>query len=269
MRPRNDRALALSAFCLEIETHRRTSEGRVRDEKAFLEFYFSRKNGEADDRLFQHLPPEIRGPIVAGWGIRGQKAALRDDDQRIKSVVKDALDADDLDAARIETGIAPDVLVDWVPLDEWWMFWRGRSLPNAAVQKALAVARGLHLFTDGWFLEMVAGRGGKLRGTDAICDTLTKDEITAWVRGVHLSGDASPSGIVAARGWDAVLAKTAPEALLLVLDELARRVHLLPTPSMLPAAAAPTTTPGNAVDDDDGPTGQHFVGAGLPNGVEK
>lgn len=234
MRPRNDRALALSAFCLEIETYRRTPEGRVRNAENFLDYYFARKGGAANDRLFLHLPPDVRGPIVAEWGIRGKKAALRDDDERIKSVVHDALEADDLDAAKLEGGIAPDVLVDWVPLDEWWAFWRGTSVPNAAVQKALAAARALHLIDDQWFFEAVEGRGGKLRGTDAICDTMTKDEVVAWIKNVHASGDASPAGLVTARGWDALLAKTSAEALLVALDAFARKVHLTPTPSSAP-----------------------------------
>ena len=32
-----------------------------------------------------------------------------------------------------ETGVSPQTLVDYVPLDEWWNFWRGTGLPNAAV----------------------------------------------------------------------------------------------------------------------------------------
>ena len=68
MKPRNDRALALSAFCLEIEKHRRTPEGRVRNAEAFLHFYFPRQGDgtAATDRLFVHLPREVRGPIIAG-----------------------------------------------------------------------------------------------------------------------------------------------------------------------------------------------------------
>jgi hypothetical protein len=236
MKPRNDRALALSAFCLEIEKFRRTPEGRVRSEEGFLRFYFPRQaNGaSATDRLMQHLPQEVRGPIIAGWGIRGLKSAMRDDDARVKAVVLDALEAGDIDAAAFEQGVVPDTLIDYVPLDEWWQFWRGNTLPNTAVQKALATARAMHLIDDRWFLENVAGRGGKLHGTDAICDTLTKDEVVSWLRGIHTAGDGSPAGIIAARGWDNVLAKTAPDALLAALDAFARMVHLLPTPSTAP-----------------------------------
>ena len=228
MKPRNDRALALSAFCLEIEQHRRTPEGRVRNAEAFLHFYFPRLGDgkTATDRLFLHLPREVRGPIIAGWRVRGLKAALRDDDERVKAVVLDALEAGDLDANMFEEGIPAQTLVDYGPLDEWWSFWRGASLPNSAVQKALFTARSMHLIDDRWFLESVVGRGGKLRGTDAISDTLTKDDVTGWIRGIHASGDGSPPGIVAARGWDNILAKTSPEALLTALDAFARKVHL-------------------------------------------
>jgi hypothetical protein len=238
MKPRNDRALALSAFCLEIEKYRRTPEGRVRNAEAFLQFYFPRQGGTAaTDRLFVHLPREVRGPILAGWRIRGLKAALRDDDERVKLVILDALEAGDLDATMFEEGVIPETLIDHGPLDEWWSFWRGAALPNAAVQKALATARAMHLIDDKWFLENVEGRGGKTKGTDAVADTLTKDDVIAWIRGIHTSGDASPAGVIAARGWENVLAKTSPEALLAALDAFARKVHLvMPAPSTAPKA---------------------------------
>lgn len=229
MKPRNDRAPALSAFCLELEKHRRTPEGRVRNAEGFLDFYFSRPGdgSAAADRLFVHLPPEVRGPILAGWRIRGLKAALRDDDGRVKAVVLDALEAGDLDATMFEEGVTPNTLVDHAPLDEWWSFWRGAAISNAAVQKALATARAMRLVDDGWFLDHVEGRGGRVKGTDAVCDPLTKEEITGWIRGIHASGDASATGLIAARGWDKILAKTAPDALLAALDEFARRVQLV------------------------------------------
>lgn len=239
MKPRNDRALALSAFCLEIESYRRTPEGRARDANAFLKFYFARPGGGAPavDRLFVHLPREVRAPIVAGWRVRGLKAALRDDDERVRAVVEDALDAGDIDATMVESGVTAEVLVDYVPLDEWWQFWRGSSLGPAFVTKALAAARAHRLIDDQWFLEVVAARGGKRTGTDAVADTLAKDEVIAWVRAIHASGDASPAGIIAARGWESVLAKTAPEALLTVLDAFARKMHLVKTDSAAPPRA--------------------------------
>lgn len=236
MKPRNDRALALSAFCLEIESYRRTLEGRARDAEAFLKFYFARPGGDAPpvDRLFLHLPREVRAPIVAGWRVRGLKAALRDDDERVKAVIQDALEAGDIDATMFESGVAAEVLVDYVPLDEWWQFWRGAALGPAFVKKALAAARAHRLVDDEWFLGAVASRGGKLKGTDAIADTLAKDEVIAWMRAIHASGDASPGGIIAARGWDNVLAKTAPDALLTVLDAFARKMNLVKADSGVP-----------------------------------
>ncbi len=241
MKPRNDRALALSAFCLEIEKHRRTPDGRVRNADGFLQFYFPRQNGggAATDRLFLHLPREVRAPILAEWRIRGLKAALRDDDERVKTVILDALEAGDLDATMFETGVVPETLIDYGPLDEWWGFWRGSAVPNAAVQKALATARAMNLIDDKWFLDNVEGRGGKTKGTDAVADTLTKDDVIGWIRGIHASGDATPAGVIAARGWDNVLAKTSPEALLAALDAFARKVHLVaPATSQAPRAVS-------------------------------
>ena len=257
MKPRNDRALALSAFCLEIEAYRRTPDGRVRNAEAFLHYYFPRAGdgSEATDRVFLHLPREVRGPVLAGWRIRGLKAALRDDDERVKAVALDALEAGDLDAAMFEEGLTPDKVIDYVPLDEWWSFWRGAAVPNSAVQKALATARAMHLVDDAWFLDNVAGRGGKQRGTDAVCDTLSKDEISAWIRGVHASGDASPAGLVAARGWDNLLAKTSPEALLHALDAFATKVHLTSPVSIAPPRGKPEPLDLSAVDPDAAPNG--------------
>ena len=97
------------------------------------------------------------------------------------------------------------------------------------VQKALATARELGLFDDQWFLDNVDGRGGRLKGTDTICDTLSKDQIIAWVRNIHASGDGTAAGIVAALGWEAILSKTSQEALLFALDALAKKVGLVVT----------------------------------------
>jgi hypothetical protein len=95
------------------------------------------------------------------------------------------------------------------------------------VQRALAQARELGLFDDRWFLEHVKGRGGRLAGTDIVCDTLPKDQIIAWIRNVHTSGDGSPAGLVSAIGWDTILAKTSQEALLFALDQFAQKVGLV------------------------------------------
>jgi hypothetical protein len=180
----------------------------------------------------------VRAPLIAGRRSRGEKAARRDHDERVSAVVSDALDAGDIDATMFETGVAADVLVDHVPLEEWWELWRGTALPNASVQKALASARARGLIDDEWFLAHVEARGGKAKGTEAIADALTKEELVEWVRALHESGDASPYGVLAARGWDNVLAKTAPEALLGVLDAFARKVGLVKVARVAEAAEA-------------------------------
>ncbi len=231
--PKNDRKNAVTKFCLAMETHRRTAEGRVRSAKEMLEVFFPRGAEGAVDRIFVHIPREVRGPIVSGWGIRGAKAALRDDDDRVRHVVEDALASGDIDENAFESGLAPDVVIDWLPLKDWWAFWRSGKLTGVAIQKALATARELALFDDKWFLENIDGRAGRLKGTDTLCDTLSKDQIVGWVRALHQSGDGSPAGLVAALGWEVVLTKTAQDALLFSLDAFARKVGLAP-----PAAAA-------------------------------
>jgi hypothetical protein len=221
LKPRNDRLSPVTKFCLAMESLRRTDVGRVKTAKELLAHFFAHDATKATDRIFIHLPPAVRAPIVAGWGIRGAKAALRDDDERMRNVVHDALLAGDLDDTTFEDGLTAPTLVDWVPLTEWWAFWRSGKVTGVPVQRALASARELGLFDDRWFLENLEGRGGKLKGTDTICDTLSKEQIVAWLRAVHASGDGSPAGLVVALGWETILAKTAQEALLFAVDALA------------------------------------------------
>ena len=227
-KPRNDRNQAVTKFCLAMEEHRRTEAGRVRTAKEFVAHFFPFDEQKAKDQLFLHMPNDVRGPVLAKWGIRGAKAALKDDDEKVKLVVHDALVAGDIDDAIFEGGVEAPILVDWIVLAEWWSFWRHGRLTGVAIQKALAIARELALIDDHWFLFNVQGRGGKLRGTDVLCDTLSKDQIVAWVRKLHETGDGSPAGIVAAIGWETILTKTAQDALLFALDQFARKAGLAP-----------------------------------------
>jgi len=238
----NDRKNAVTKFCLVMEEHRRTEAGRVRTAREMVDFFFPRSQGTAEDRIFRHIPPDVRGPIVSGWGVRGARSAVRDSDEKIRDVVCDALAAGDVDEAMFEAGVSAQVLIDWAPLAEWWSFWRTGKLTGVAIQKALAVGRELGLFDDRWFLQNVDGRGGKLKGTDTLCDTLSKDQIVAWIRKVHESGDGSPAGLVTALGWETVLSKTSQEALLFALDALAKKIGLVPPPGGATTTAAATAT---------------------------
>ncbi|MDB4935737.1 MAG: hypothetical protein JWP87_2709 [Labilithrix sp.] len=245
-KPRNERQNPVTKFCLAMEELRRTEAGRVKNSKELVEYFFPHDATKARDQLFVYLPREVRAPIVAGWGIRGAKAALRDDDDRIRTVIHDAILAGDIDDVVFEEGITPAILADWVPLDEWWTFWRSGKVSGVPAQKALATARELGLFDDKWFLENLEGRGGRLKGTDTIADTLSKEQIVAWVRGLHASGDGSPAGIVAALGWDVILTKTAQEALLFALDALAKKLGLVVAKEAVPRGSE---VPGIAIPD--------------------
>jgi hypothetical protein len=244
-KPRNDRQNAVTKFCLAMEELRRTEIGRVKNAKEMVEYFFPHDATKARDQLFVYFPPTVRAPIISGWGIRGQKAALRDDDERIKSVVHDAILAGDIDEKSFEEGVSPAAIVDWVPLGEWWTFWRAGKVTGAPAQKALQTARELGLFDDRWFLENVDGRGGRLKGTDTICDTLSKEQIVAWVKGIHASGDGSAAGIVSALGWETILARTSQEALLFALDAFAKKVGLV---AIQPAVRG-SEIPGIAIPD--------------------
>ena len=209
-----------------MEEHRRSEVGRVRTAREFVANFFPYDDSQSTDKLFHLMPNDVRGPVLSQWGIRGGKAALKDDDAKVAHVVHDALVAGDIDESIFEEGVTPQILVDWVQLPDWWTFWRHGKLTGVAIQKALATARELEIIDDRWFLNNVQGRGGKLKGTDVVCDTLSKDQIVVWMRKLHETGDGTPAGLVASLGWETVLAKTAQDALLFALDAFARKAGL-------------------------------------------
>src|SRR5450432_640006 len=196
--PRNDPNAPLTRFCLAVEEHRRTPDGRVRTSQQFLAHFFTHSDTTPEDRVFRHLPKEVRGPVISAWGIRGSKAALRDEDEKVASVVSDALIAGDLSAGEFEDGLSPDITIAWVPLPEWWTFWRGGVLTKTAALKALVTAYDLKLFDASWLFERLEARGGGLKGTDVISEGLSKDDLVDWIRRVHQAQDGSPKGILEA-----------------------------------------------------------------------
>jgi hypothetical protein len=250
--PRNDLSAAVPKFCLALEEHRRTPEGRVRTSQELLATFFPHDEKVSTDKLLRFLPNEVRAPIIAAWGIRGIKSALRDTDEKVQQVVHDALVAGDIDHQAFEEGLTPETLVRWVPLGDLWSFWRGGKLTKQALHKALSTAYELYLFDARWFLETIQAKGGSLKGTDVLADGLTKDDLTQWIRRVHETGDGTPKGLVAALGWEKIVGKTANEVLVAVLDAMVLKVGLVvaagakdsapklepkPEPAVPPAAA--------------------------------
>jgi hypothetical protein len=227
---RNDLSAAVPKFCLALEEHRRTPDGRVRTSQELLATFFPHDDKACTDRILKYLPNEVRGPIIAAWGIRGIKSALRDNDDKVQSVLYDALLAGDVDHAGFEEGVTAETLVRWVPLGDLWTFWRGGKLTKQAIHKALSTAYELFLFDARWFLETVSAKGGSLKGTDVLADGLTKDDLTQWVRRIHETGDGSPKGVVAALGWDKIVSKTQNDVLISALDAVAVKVGLVAAP---------------------------------------
>jgi hypothetical protein len=253
-----------------MEEHRRTDAGRVRTAREMLDFFFPRATSGAEDKIFVHIPPVVRGPIIAGWGIRGAKSAVRDTDEKVRQVVNDALAAGDVDEASFEQGIDAQTLIDWIPLGTWWTFWRTGKLTGVAIQEALATARDLGLFDERWFLQNVEGRGGKLKGTDTISDTLSKDQLVAWVRKLHESGDGSPAGVVAALGWEVLLSRTSQEALLFALDAFAAKAGLVPTMSVTdrpPPEQSPTSSEQSPTSIDEVPISVQELAPERPKSI--
>lgn len=224
--PRNDLATPLAKFCLTVEEHRRTTEGRVRTSLEFLQHFFPYNDGGSSDLVFRYLPREVRGPILSEWRIRGLKAALRDNDEKVESVVYDALVAGDIDADSFEHGLSATTIVQWVPLASWWALWRGGKLSKKALLKAFEAAYGLGLFDAKWFLSTIESRNGKLRGTDVIAEGLTKVDLTEWVRRIQESGDGSPTGLVAAIGWEKIVTQTPNDVLIAAMDAFALKMGL-------------------------------------------
>jgi hypothetical protein len=238
-KPRNDLGTSLVRYCLALEEHRRTPEGRVRTPQQFLQSFFPYDEKGPDDQVFVHLPKEVRGPIISTWGIRGQKAALRDDDAKIATVVFDALVAGDLTPPQFEEGLSAATVVGWVPLAAWWTFWRAGTPHKAALLKALTTGYELGLFDAKWFWDTLetptaSDPATKKKGTEVVSAGLTKEDIIEWIKRVHVSGDGSPKGLLEAIGWDKIVAKTGNDALAALLDALALKLGLAKPPEEKP-----------------------------------
>lgn len=242
---RNDMTAGVPKFCFALEGHRRTPDGRVRSSQELLTHFFPHDGAASTDRLFKYMPNDVRGPILAAWGIRGAKAALRDDDEKVQSVVHDALVAGDLDHAGFEEGLSPETLIRWSPLADWWTFWRGGKLSKNAIQKALVTAYDLSLFDAKWFLDTIDSRGGKLKGTDVLADGLLKEDLTEWIKKVHETGDGTPKGLLAALGWDKIVAKTTNDVLIAVIDAMVVKIGLVKAPEGSTGTGASTPSTGS------------------------
>ncbi len=244
--PRNDPQASLTRFCLALEEHRRTPEGRVKTAQQFVAHFFTQSETAPQDRIFCHVPKDVRGPVISAWGIRGSKAALRDSDEKVASVVSDALIATDLSPTAFEEGVSAAITVAWVPLTEWWSFWRASVLTKAALGKALVTAYDLVLFDAAWMFEHLESKTHK--GTDVVSEALGKEELSAWIKQVHASKDGTDKGLLQALGWEKLIAKTNNDSLVGLLDALAIKVGLTPAPEQ-PAAKTDPPVPAAVVSE--------------------
>lgn len=242
----------VAKLCLVLEEDRRTPSGRIRSSKQFREHYFPYDERSADDRIFSIMPTEVRGPIVAAWGIRGPRAAIKDTNDRVRSVVHDAFLALDIDDFLFEEGLLPAVLMRWGDLNDWWTFWRRGPITRHAMRKALETGYELGLFDSLWFVDNLRSRGGTLEGTDVIAEGLSKSEMTDWVRAVYRGGDSSAEGLIRALGWDLLAAKLPDDSVLHLLDQLAEKVGL--TGTARPRTEPPVVAATEEGDAPDRPT---------------
>ncbi len=222
----------LRRFCLALEEFRRTPEGRVRTSEEFLQSFFPHDAEIVADQILRYIPRETRAKIIAGWKIRGPKTALRDDDVKVERVVYDHLVSGDIDHVAFESGIAPEVVIQSVPLTEWWLFWRTGKLSASVLVHALTVAREQKLFDAKWFLDHLVASEGDATGIDVFAPKLSKEDLTAWVRAIATTSNATAEGIIGALGWDKVFSTLTVSTLLILLDALITRIGLsmdLPT----------------------------------------
>jgi hypothetical protein len=246
----NDPTSQVARFCLALEEFRRTPEGRVRGSEDLVQHFFPYDGDGANDRLFRHMPKDVRGPILAGWKIRGAKAALADNDAKVEEVVHDALVAGDLGHEAFEQGVSAATLVTYAPHPEWWQFWRDGALSERALLKALSTAYELGLFDAKWFFDHLESSGKK--GTDVLADGLSKSDLTEWMRKIHEGGDGSPKGILAALGWEKIVRQTRAPILVATLDLFALEtgLHKPLRPSDAPASGlGSVSTRSPAIDD--------------------
>lgn len=239
----NDLEAPVPKLCLALEEDRRTPDGRTRTSTQFRERWFAFDDQRADDRLFVRMPNDVRGPILAAWGVRGPRSAVKDSHEKVREVVWEAFQAGDLDDFFFEQGLAPAVVIRWVDLADWWAFWRTGPLPKRAVRRALERAHDLGLFDAAWFLGAVEARGGAARGVAALAQALAKEDLVRWIGNVHASGDGSPAGLVAALGWETIVTTTSDEVLLRVLDALAAKLGLAKPARVSVPAPPPTPAP--------------------------
>jgi hypothetical protein len=225
--PTNDFGSPVAKFCLELEKDRRTAGGRIQNERGFREHFFPYDAKSASDGILRFMPREVRGPIIASWGIRGQKAACRDDDARVLAVLHDAFVAGDIDDQGFEDGLSPETVITWADLGDWWRFWRDGKHTKYSIQRALESAYALGLFDAGWFFDGIESGAGKLKGTDVVAEGMSKVELADWIKKIHQSADGSPKGMLAALGWSTLVAKTSNSVLLALIDAFARKNELV------------------------------------------
>ena len=192
-----------------------------------MQHFFPHDASKVTDRIFKFLPNEVRGPVLTSWGLRGAKSALKDTDEKVQSVVWDALLAGDIDQEAFEQAILSRRRR---PLGRRSAT-GGRSGAAASSRSSRSRRRSmpayeLGLFDAKWFFDTIEGPGGKLKGTDVMSEGLTKAELTEWVRKIHASGDGSPKGMLAAIGWERIVGKTPNDVLIKVLDAFAQKVQL-------------------------------------------
>ncbi len=268
-RTRNDLGAALVRFCVAVEEHRRTPEGRVRTPSQFLEHFFATRDSAPKDEVFRHMPKEVRGPIVSGWGIRGVKAALRDDDEKIATVVFDALAAGDLDPEAFETALSADKLLAWIPLGSFWSFWRAGAISKPSLLRAFTTAYELRLLDARFFFDHLKARNGELTSTDVLGNALNKDDLIEWVRKIHAAGDGSPKGLLEALGWEKIVQKASTEALLGALDALAVKLGLAEPPAVIVEASAKIEPTPEATTAENGIPKVAPVEPALPESEEE
>jgi hypothetical protein len=241
-----DPASQIGQFFLNFETAWRQAGGSgTHTPKDFRQFFFPFDRSDSTDRIFRHLTAEERADLVFGWHICGRKMAIRYSAERITEIVLEAFLEGDLDDERFAESIGPDLVLRRVPIEEWWRFFMLGKFSKPVILKFLNLADAACFIDASWFFAKVKTTvsSGRMNGLDALSAVLTKTDLADWLLKLHrimLSHAAHEQDLLAALGFETVVAKMALEDLQALVAEFGQRFGLTEavadsTPTPVPA----------------------------------
>ena len=224
---KNDPAAAVPKFCLALEEHRRTNDGRVRTSQEMLATFFTHDDKACSDRICSSTCRRRARSDHCRVGYSGVKAALRDNDEQDP-------------AASSSTHSSPATSITWPS--------RTASPPN---DHSLGPARRLVGILARWQAHEASpsqGPRNRIRTLSLRRPLVPRDDQARERRAQghrrprrrlderrsHAVGPKDPrdrrrlaQGPGVSLGWDKIVAKTANDVLVAVLDAMVAKVGLV------------------------------------------